>query len=240
MKKVFVFLAAIAVFGFAISCNKDNGNNEGNTATKKETVTLNIAMDGAFDDWKGLQGASVAEVPVDETATPYLLKMVAVADSQNIYFYFQYQVEEEQTAAPFNLDIDADDDPSTGVTLGEYWKDAGIDYEISSSGGFINGANYRKMSDVKLYVAKEDFWGQDRWVTGAVTDKTAKGVKSAGVRNGDLVEIEMLVPRTLIKAEKKGSARVGCLVSNAEWAVMGFLPCDDGRAATEMMEVTLP
>lgn len=240
MKKVFVFLAAIAVFGIALSCNKDDGKNQGNNASQRETVTLSIVMDGAFDDWKGLKGASVAEVPDDETATPYLLKMVSIADSKNIYFYFQYQVEEEQTAAPFTLDIDSDDDPSTGVTLGEYWKETGINYEIASSGGFINGASYRRMTDVKLYVANEDFWGQDRWTTGAVKDRSASGVKSAGVRNGDLVEIEMLVPRTLIKAEKAGSVRVGCLVSDSDWAVRGFLPCDEGKAMTEMLEVELP
>lgn len=239
MKKVFVFLAAIAVFGIALSCNKDE-QKQGSTATKRDTVTLNIAIDGAFDDWKGLNGASVAEVPDDETAYPWLIKMVAIADSQNIYFYFQYQVDEEQTKAPFTLDIDADDDPSTGVTLGEYWKDSGIDYEIASSGGFINGQSYRKMSDIKLYVAKEDFWGQDRWVDGAVSDKTAKGVKTAGVRNGDFVEIEMLVPRTLIKAEKDGTVRAGCLVSDESWAVKGFLPCDEGKAVSEMLEITLP
>ena len=241
MKKVLTILAAIAVLGFAFSCNKDNPNDKGGKQTQERTeVTLDIAIDGDFADWKDLKGTAVAELPDDEEATPCLLKMVAIASTDNVYFYFLYQVEEDQVSAPFVLDMDADDDPTTGVTLNHIWKDSGFEYELSSSGGFINGDNYRKMSDIKLYYCKEGMDGQDRWTDGAVADKTAKGVKSAGKRNADLVEIEMLVPRVLIKAEKKGTMRAGCIVSNEEWAERGILPIDDGKGATEMLEIVLP
>ncbi|MBO4610683.1 MAG: hypothetical protein J5668_01105 [Bacteroidales bacterium] len=240
MKKVLTILAAFAVLGFACSCNKDDPKDNGKQKTERTEVTLDIAIDGDFADWAGLKGASIAELPDDEEATPCLLKMVAIASTDNVYFYFLYQVDEEQTTAPFVLDMDADDDPTTGVTLNHIWKDSGFEYELSSSGGFINGDNYRKMSDIKLYYCKEGMDGQDRWATGAVADKTAKGVKSAGKRNQDLVEIEMLVPRTLIKAEKKGTMRAGCIVSNQDWAERGILPIDDGKGATEMLEIALP
>lgn len=242
MKKVFTILAALAVLGFAFSCGKDDpsGNGGNNTKPQRTEVVLDITIDGSADEWAGLKGVSVAELPDDEEATPCLLKMMAVASTETVYFYFLYQVDEEQTAAPFVLDMDADDDPSTGVTLNHIWKDSGFEYEISSSGGFINGVNYRKMSDIKLYYCKEGCDGQDRWATGVMGDKTAKGVKSAGKRTSDLVEIEMSVPRTLIKAEKQGTMRAGCIVSNEEWAERGILPLDDGKGATEMLEIALP
>ena len=241
MKKVITILAALAVLGFAFSCGKDDpSGNGGKTKPERTEVVLDIAIDGDFADWTGLKGASVAELPDDEEATPCLLKMVAIASTETVYFYFLYQVEEDQVSAPFVLDLDADDDPTTGMTLSHIWKDSGFEYELSSSGGFINGDNYRKMSDIKLYYCKEGMDGQDRWATGVVGDKTAKGVKSAGKRNADLVEIEMSVPRTLIKAEKQGTMRAGCIVSNEEWAERGILPIDDGKGATEMLEIVLP
>ena len=242
MKKLFfISLAAVALLAMAVSCGKDDPN-KGKTKPARETVVLDIAIDGTFDDWTGLKGLAVAEVSEDEEAAPCLLKMEAIASTETVYFHFLYQVDEEQTAASFVLDLDADNDPSTGVTLAEYWKDSGFEYELSSSGGFINGENYRKMSDIKLYVANDGFDGKDRWETGAVSDKVAKGVKSAGKRTADLVEIEMSVHRTLIDATKQGELRAGCLVSdpNEEWAVRGWLPSEDGKGMTEMLEVVLP
>lgn len=244
-KSALVFLSALCAAGLLFSCNKTGNNNDSNNQgnqQEEEVVAELITVDGDFADWKALKAGdySIAELPDDEMSTPCLLKMMAFSSSKNVYFYFLYQVDEDQTAAPFVLDIDADDDPETGVTLNHIWKNSGFEYEISSSGGFINGANYRKMSDVKLYVCKEGMDGQDRWADGAVTDKTAKGVKSAGKRNADLVEIEMLVPRELIKATKKGSIRVGCIVSDEAWNEKGILPIDEGKGATEMMEVFLP
>lgn len=244
-KSSLVFLSALCVAGMLFSCKKadNNSNNqEGEQNNEEEVVADLITIDGDFADWKALKAGSyaVSELPDDEMATPCLLKMMATASSKTVYFYFLYQVDEEQTTAPFVLDIDADDDPDTGVTLHHIWKDSGFEYELSSSGGFINGANYRKMSDIKLYVAKEGMDGQDRWAADAVAEKTAKGVKSSGKRNADLVEIEMSVPRELIKATKKGTIRVGCIVSDQDWAEKGILPIDEGKGATEMMEVELP
>lgn len=244
-KSAFVILSALCVAGMLFSCKKADNNNENNNQNnqqEEQVVAELITVDGDFADWKALKAEdyTYAELPDDEMAKPCLLKMMAFGSSKNVYFYFLYQVDEEQTSAPFVLDIDADDDPDTGVTLHHIWKNSGFEYEISSSGGFINGANYRKMSDVKLYVCKEGMDGQDRWADGAVADKTAKGVKSAGKRNADLVEIEMLVPRELIKATKKGTIRVGCIVSDQDWQEKGILPIDEGVGATEMMEVYLP
>lgn len=245
MKKVFTILAAIAVLGFAFSCGKDEpSGNGGKTKPERTEVVLDMTIDGSADDWAGLKGVSVAELPDDEEATPGLLKMMAVASTKTVYFYFQYQIVEDQTTAPFTLDLDADDDPTTGVTLNHIWKDSGFEYELSSSGGFINGENYRKMSDIKMYYCKEGMDGQDRWVDGVVLDTVAKGVKTAGKRTADLVEIEVSVPRSLIGAEKQGTMRAGAIVSNIDetgtWSEAGILPIDDGKGATEMLEIVLP
>ena len=91
MKKVLTILAAFAVLGFACSCNKDDPKDNGKQKTERTEVTLDIAIDGDFADWASLKGASVAELPDDEEATPCLLKMVAIASTDNVYFYFLYQ-----------------------------------------------------------------------------------------------------------------------------------------------------
>lgn len=246
-KSIILLFSAFAVAGLMTSCNKTNstgGNNQNNGNNQEETVTEEelITIDGAFDDWKALKEGSysITELPDDEFQYTCLLKMMAVADRTNVYLYFEYQEEEEQTASPMTIVIDADDDPDTGFT-DYHWSSAGWDYAIESSAGFI-GSSYKKMNDFKLLKPMEGYDGQARsWNPKNYTDGTAKGVKNRGVKENDIYTFEINIPRTLIKAEKKGiTIRVATYVENQEWHETGILPIEDGISASEMMEVYLP
>ena len=246
MRKSFILLfSAFTLAGLMLSCSKTNSpgdNNQSSGKEEDEVVEDLITIDGVFDDWKALNDDSyaVTELPDDEFQYTCLLKMMAAADKTNVYLYFEYQEEEEQTAAPMTIVIDADDDPDTGFS-DYHWMNAGWDYAIESSAGFV-GNSFKKMNDFKLLKPMEGYDGQARsWDPKNYTDGTAKGVKNKGVKENDVYTFEINIPRTLIKAEKKGlTIRVAAYVENQEWHENGILPIEDGIGATEMMEVYLP
>ena len=247
MKKLFILiLSALAIAGMSASCSKPAGgnNNQGGKdgGEGEEVVDNLIAIDGVFDDWKALKEGdyAVAEVPDDELQYPCLLKMMAVGDKSNLYLYFEYQPADEQTASPITIEIDSDDDPDTGFT-DYHWKDAGWDYAIESSAGFISATAYKKMNDFSLLKPMEGQDGQARsWDPKNYSTSSAKGVKNRGVKEGDIFTFEINIPRSLIKAEKKGLVRVAAYVENQEWQENGILPIEDGLSMTEMMEIYLP
>ena len=244
MKKyLMLFTAALLVAGLACSCKKDpkpdNGGNGGENGG--EIVDNLITIDGVFDDWKGVQGVSVAEVPDVETAYPCLLTMKAVADNANVYFYFEYQGAEDQTKAPFTLEINSDGDYGTGFA-DHLWSDAGWDFALESSAGFFGPTSYIKMNDFKLLVPNPDVepGAQRSWDPKNYTDKTAKNVKNKGTLKNGVYMFEMNVPRVLIEAEKKGTIYAGAYVETQDWETVGVLPIDDGVGLTEMLEIDLP
>ena len=243
MKKYLMFFtAAVLVAGLACSCNKDpKPNNNQNGEEEGEKIENLITIDGEFNDWKGVQGVSVAEVPDVETAYPCLLTMKAVADNANVYFYFEYQGAEDQTKAPFTLEINSDGDPGSGFA-DHLWSDAGWDFAIESSAGFFGATNYTKMNDLKLLVPNADIepGAQRSWDPKNYTDKTAKGVKNRGTLKNGVYMFEINVPRVLIEAEKKGTIFAGAYVETQDWETVGVLPIDNGVSLTEMLEIDLP
>lgn len=247
MKKiVLLILSALCVVGLLSSCNKSNANGNDNNQSENQggdVVDNLIQIDGEFNDWKALDkdSYSVTELPDDELQYVSLIKMMAVADKSNVYLYFEYQEDEEQTAAPITIEIDADDDPTTGFS-DYHWKDAGWDYAIESGGGFLGATAYKKMNDFKLLKPMEGYDGQSRtWEPKNYTDASPKGVKNRGIKENDVYTFEINIPRSLIKAEKRGlTIRVAAYVENQEWHETGILPIEDGIGGTEMMEVYLP
>ena len=243
MKKVFFVLTA--VLGLAVmftSCNKpDQPNDDPDDNGGNEPVVENlITVDGEFDDWKGLSKVAVCEVPDDEDAYPCLITMKAVADKANVYLYFEFQPADDQTAAPITIEFDADDDPTSGLT-DYHWAEVGWDYAIESSAGFLGSNAYMKINDFKLLTPIAGNDGQARtWDPSNCNSGAAKGVKNKGKVVNGLFCFEINVPRTLIKAEKKGTIRVAAYVEDQNWKEVGILPIDDGISMTEMMEVSLP
>lgn len=246
MKKYLLyFTAALTVASLVCSCKKDpNGNNGGNGGENQEEVADNIiTIDGEFDDWKGLANVAVAELPEEETAYPCLLTMKAVADKSNVYFYFEYQAAEDQTKAPFTLEINSDGDPGSGFA-DHLWSDAGWDFAIESSSGFLSANSYLKMNDLKLLYPNDNIepGAQRSWDPKNYSEKTAKGVKNKGVKKNDLYIFEINVPRELIDAKKKGTIFAGAYVETVleSWETVGVLPIDNGAGLTEMLEINLP
>ena len=241
MKRFFLILTStVTAAALACSCDEKPAEPDNKPDDSGDDVVENlIVVDGEFDDWKGLKGVAVAQLPDDEDAYPNLLTMKVVADKSNVYFYFEYQVGEE-TKTPFTLEIDADDDPDTGLT-DYHWASAGWDYALESSAGFISATGFAKMNDLKLLKPIEGNDGQARTLDPSnCTSGTAKGVKNKGVRTNDIVKFELNVPRTLIKAESKGTINVGVYIENDEWKEIGILPIDDGMGMSEYLAVALP
>jgi hypothetical protein len=246
MKKVLLTLTAVLTLAaIVISCNKpDNpkpgpGPDGGDGGEEAEEI---IAIDGEFADWNGLSNVSVAVVPDDEEAYPCLIKMKAVADKVNVYLYFEFQAAEDQTKSPMTIMFDSDDDLETGFT-DYHWANAGWDFGLETSNGFMSGTSYKRITDYKLLKPKEGQDGQPRnWDTKNYTEGTAKGVKNQGTLDKDLYKFEIKVPRELLKIEKKGTIRVSAYVSDPDnnWAEVGVLPIDDGLGMTEMLEVAIP
>jgi len=244
-KTILISMSALAIAALVASCSKNTNNNTGGGGQGGgEDVVAPITIDGVFDDWKALKAGTyaVAELPDDEVQYPNLLKMMAVADKEQVYLYFEYQLAEDQTQAPITIEFDSDDDPSTGFT-DWLWKDAGWSCAIESSAGFVGPTSYKKITDFRLIKMMDGYDGQARsWEPKNWSDLTAKGVKNRGVKDEDIFTFEINVPRELIGAQKKGTMRVAAYVENVleSWTTCGVLPIDEGAGATEMLEVTLP
>lgn len=249
MKRLFLFFtSAITVAALAFSCEPtkpDDKPDEGKEG-EDEVVENLITVDGEFDDWKDLKNVAVADLPDDEDTYVALLKMKAVADKANLYLYFEYQVPEGQTHAPMTLEFDTDFDTDTGFT-DWLWADAGWDYAIESSTGFVGPTSFARMTDLKLVTPLEGNDGVARsWEPKNWKDGSAKGVKNKGTRTNDIIKFEMSIPRALLKIEKKGTIGVGAYVQDVDeegnWSAgpVGLLPVDDGVSMTNLLEVKIP
>lgn len=256
MKKfLLISLTALLAAGLACSCNKDDGGQTGKTATDKTVDEVApITIDGDFADWAALKAGSFseAEVPEDEEAYPYLIKMKSIADHTNVYFYFEYLIAEDQTKAPFTLEMDTDGDPTTGFSDWQ-WKtgEFGWDYSLETSAGFISGTSY-KMSSLGLKKCGGPD-GADRWAAGSVANEVSKkGVTNKGVAENGLVKFEILIPRKLLKCEKAGTMYAATMVQsvlpaptaddpdNTDWVTVGLLPIDEGISQSLPLEIKLP
>ena len=248
MKRFFLILtSAITVAALACSCEKEPQKPDDKPDEGGDDVVENlITIDGEFDDWKAAKDVAQAELPDDEDTYVALLKMKGVADKDNIYLYFEYQVPEGQFHAPMTIEIDADNDPDSGFT-DWLWANAGWDYAIESSAGFVSATSFSKMNDLKLVTPLEGSDGVARsWDPKNWKDGSAKGAKNKGVRTNDIIKFEMNIPRALLKLEKKGTIRVGAYVQDVDadgkWSdsPVGLLPIDDGVSMSDMLEIKLP
>ena len=98
-----------------------------------------------------------------------------------------------------------------------------------------------KINDFKLLTPLPGNDGQSRtWDPSNCASGAAKGVKNKGTVVNGLYCFEINVPRTLLKAEKKGTVRVGAYVEDENWKEVGILPIDDGISLSEYLEVLLP
>lgn len=237
-------MAVLTVAALTCSCKKDPQPKPGpddNPDEGGEVAENIITIDGEFDDWKALANVAVAEVPDDETGYPCLIKMKAVADKTNVYLYFEYVPADEQTKAPITIEFDSDYDESTGFS-DFHWASVGWDYALESSAGFLGTNAYMKINDFSLIIPKAGFDGQARaWDAGQNwTSGSAKGVKNRGKVTNGVYCFEINVPRTLLKAEKKGTLSVGTYVEDQNWSETGILPIDDGMGMSEFLDVVLP
>ncbi len=245
MKKIYLILiAALTVASLALSCKKNNNPTPSNTDTESKDATAEpeasiITIDGDFADWAALKNVAKAEISEDEDAYPCLLEMQAVADETYIYLYFVYQPAEDQVSAPINILFNTDDDIETGFTT-YLFKDAGWDYEIASSDGFLVNGKFKSINNTCSLNRCDGPDGADRYAEGSKTTKLTAGVKSKGVTADDgIITFELSIKREKMNVDKKGTIYVGTFISNEDWKENGVLPREDGLAS-ELLEVSLP
>lgn len=244
MKKIYLILiAALTVASLALSCKKNNNPTPSNTDTESKDATAEpeasiITIDGDFADWAALKNAAKAEISEGEDAYPCLLEMQAVADETYIYLYFVYQPAEDQVSAPINILFNTDDDTETGFTT-YLFKDAGWDYTLESSDGFLVNGKFKKLNNTISLMRCDGPDGADRYAEGSKLTKLTAGVKSAGTADDDIITFELSIKREKMNVEKKGTLYVGTFISNEDWKENGVLPREDGLAS-ELLEVSLP
>lgn len=245
MKKIYLILiAALTVASLALSCKKNNNPTPSNTDTESKDATAEpeasiITIDGDFADWAALKNVAKAEISEDEDAYPCLLEMQAVADETYIYLYFVYQPAEDQASAPIDILFNTDDDVDTGFNT-YLFKDAGWDYDLACSDGFLVNGKFKSMNNAMTLYKCDGPDGADRYDEGSKVKNLTAGAKSKGVTADDgIITFELSIKREKMKVEKKGTIYVGVYVSNEEWKENGVLPREDGLAS-ELLEVSLP
>ena len=243
MKKIFLtLLAAATVFGM-VSCNKNvkpaDTTTDPSTEASVEPEEAIITIDGEFGDWAALKNVSKAEIGDDEDSYPCLLEMQAVADETFIYFYFVYQPADDQESAPINILLNTDDDIETGFYT-YLFKDAGWDYEIASSDGFLVNGKFKSINNTCSLNRCDGPDKADRYAEGSKVTKLTAGVKSKGATADDgIITFEMSIKREKMKLEKPCTIYAGTFISNESWKENGVLPREDGLAS-ELMEINLP
>ena len=125
MKKILTFLAMMV----SVSCNKNNGDDEGEDEGGEQEYVAPIKIDGDFADWAKLDGTKIASATCDKDATKTALKLVKVyADPIYVFVYFEWdkdQITHEPDVehVPFHCYINTDGDASTGG-YGDQFSDA--------------------------------------------------------------------------------------------------------------------
>ena len=140
MKKILTFLAMTAsILMVSVSCNKNNGDDEGEDEGGEQEYVAPIKIDGDFSDWAKLDGTKIASATCDKDATKTALKLVKVyADAVYVFVYFEWdkdQITHEPDVehVPFHCYINTDGDASTGG-FGDEFSDACSDIMFE---GFI-------------------------------------------------------------------------------------------------------
>lgn len=140
MKKILTFLAMTAsILMVSVSCNKNNGDDEGEDEGGEQEYVAPIKIDGDFADWAKLDGTKIASATCDKDATKTALKLVKVyADAVYVFVYFEWdkdQITHEPDVehVPFHCYINTDGDASTGG-FGDEFSDACSDIMFE---GFI-------------------------------------------------------------------------------------------------------
>lgn len=140
MKKILTFLAMTAsILMVSVSCNKNNGEDEGEDEGGEQEYVAPIKIDGDFADWAKLDGTKIASATCDKDATKTALKLVKVyADAVYVFVYFEWdkdQITHEPDVehVPFHCYINTDGDASTGG-FGDEFSDACSDIMFE---GFI-------------------------------------------------------------------------------------------------------
>ena len=130
MKKILTFLAMTAsILMVSVSCNKNNGDDEGEDEGGEQEYVAPIKIDGDFADWAKLDGTKIASATCDKDATKTALKLVKVyADAVYVFVYFEWdkdQITHEPDVehVPFHCYINTDGDASTGG-YGDEFSDA--------------------------------------------------------------------------------------------------------------------
>ena len=149
MKKILTFLAmtaSILMVSTAVSCNKNNPDDEEEGGSSEYVAPIKI--DGDFSDWAKLDANKIASATCDKGATKNALKTVKVyADAIYVFVYFEWDkdqisynpntapADQDSNAeeVPFHIYLNVDGDAKTGG-FGDQFSDACTDIMFE---GFI-------------------------------------------------------------------------------------------------------
>lgn len=266
MKKYFSFLtAALMVFAACSEKNNPPKPQPIDDEDPQEEEAL-ITIDGQFSDWSSAAGvvsssmvdSNAGWMQADNQRVDGVKVMKAVADGNFIYVYYEVDMSVEYQggtswdgsaipkcfAGPVDIYIDADGNSETGG-INWVWSPIGWEYFFESGTG-VAGETY-DMADGAVYqFTGED--GTDIWAVDppAREDITFDGMfKSAGVKEGNIVKVEMSFVRTFLPKITGNKVGIGVEIQSTGWTLHGVLPqvaqtVGGSLEATALLELSLP
>ena len=192
MKKIALLLAAALVFTTA--CDKTNKDNNKDKEKENEEQTGPITIDGNFEDWANLTGASSAKNSTD-SQWDAIREIRVYASGDYIYYYVRVDKEymkeyfEANDVLPARVNLNTDGEFASGY---QNYFTQGYDFMIEFSLG--NGAGgWGTADNSTLYQRLNDDWTKLLGENSGLTFGA-----------GDGNEFEMFVDRTLFnKAVEK-------------------------------------
>jgi len=199
-----------------LTVKNDAGSNsiEDNVVLTKQSVEIKV--DGKFDDWYAVPANLLATAAIeDEEDSEGLFMIKFCSDASFIYFYVEYDAAEEVDI--LNMLIDMDDDPLTGYAA-YFWSDAGTEVLLqgSISEGYENCPIYKFAEGVP-----QDAW-DGNWIdTEAANAISVSEVKDLGKNH---MAIEGAIRRSYLPNPNPKVFQVGVYVDTADWVELGALP----------------
>lgn len=242
MKKVLKFTAAAIMAVCALSCTKDNGDdnkvNNGKDEEQEqpggeenpggdETPAAAITIDGTFSDWDAVE-------TVDATAPAGVIqdgisKVRVYGDDMYLYMYLEmpldgFTYDGADGYVPLSICIDTDGNPDTGATIDWMWMPAAFEAILQ---GNIAGPNSEFVSfnpGVTVWTGEDGmgYWDDESAHSQLVTEGSGVGT-GAGVVDGDIVKYELSIIKEFIP-EMGSTIKLGVYLSDKSWGETGRLP----------------
>lgn len=245
MKKVLKFTAAAIMAVCALSCTKDDGqNNTGNNNNNDdqeqpggdtggdepggdEPATAAITIDGVFDDWDAVETTD-AEAP-EGVIQDGISKLRVYGDDMYLCMYLEmpldgFTYDGADGYVPLSILIDSDGNIDTGATMDWMWSPAGFEIVLQ---GNIAGPDSQFVSfnpGVTIWTGDDGlgYWDDETAHNQLIAEGSGVGT-GAGVVDGDTVKYELNIIKEFLTG-LGSTINLGVYLSDKSWAEVGRLP----------------